>query len=107
MLKQFTGEQVITDFLLGLLTDSGMDAVSPEVKAQMLKDLHARLQDRFIATVLTNLEEDKYEEFANLIESQPSEEAVQRFIDGNVPNAAELFGQAMLKFRNDYLGINQ
>jgi hypothetical protein len=107
MLGQFTGTQVINDFLLSLLSDAGMNDVSPRVKEQMIDDLNARLQDRFVATIISNLDENKLEEFSNLLESAKDEAKVQSFIDANLPNASQLFAQSMLKFRDDYLGFNQ
>lgn len=102
---QLTSAQLMDDFVRSLLEESGMDDVSPEVKEQMSLSLKARLNDRLFATVLMNLPEDKVTKLREMTESGEAGEGLQKFIDTNLPNASELFSQAMLGFRNDYLGL--
>lgn len=105
MLSQFSSAQITEDFLNQLLTDAGMDTVSPELREEMLADLRARLQDRLLGTVIINLSEQDLEGFNKLLDQNANEEQVAKFIDEKVPNATELFATAMLGFRNDYLGL--
>ncbi len=105
MLPQLTSAQYIEDFINQLLTDAGMDSVSPEVKAQMLTDLRARIQDKLFGTVIMQLSDDEVTLFRKLTESNPKPEVLESFIDAHIPNAPEVFAQAMLTFRNDYLGL--
>lgn len=100
-----TFAQVVTDFLNLLLDEGGMDNVSVEVRAQMLHDLRVRLNERLFATIILNLPEDKITEFRALSEKKDSGEALEKFIDGNISNAQEIFAGAFLTFRNDYLGL--
>ena len=97
--------QVVDDFLNLLLDEGGMDTVSPEVRAQMLSDLRVRLNERLFVTAISNLSDDKVTELRKLTEGVPSGEAIEKFIDGNIPDAQEIFAGAMLTFRNDYLGL--
>ena len=55
MLTELSSQQVVDDFLNKVLTDAGMYNVSPEVRSQMFNDLKNRLEDRFLATILANL----------------------------------------------------
>lgn len=105
MNPQLTSSQVIEDFLQKLLEEAGMDTTSPEVKEQMLKDLRLRLNDRLFGTVIMNLIDEKLTEFRQMTEKEVSTEELQKFIDTNIPNAQEVFSQAMMAFRKDYLGL--
>ena len=107
MNPSLTSAQYIEDFLQQLLVEAGMDSVSAEVKAQMLTDLRARLQDRLFGTIVMNLTDGKLTEFRELAEKEGAQEELEKFVDANVPNAAEVFAQAMMTFRKDYLGLQE
>ena len=106
MLTELSSQQVVNDFINKMLTDAGMDNISPEVREQMSNDLKNRLEDRFFATILANLDsEDKITVFREITESGDPEKMSQ-FISTNMPNADELFAQAMMTFRDVYLGLS-
>lgn len=102
---QLTFTQVVDDFLNRLLDEGGMDTVSVEVRAQMLRDLRVRLNERLFATVISNMPEEKITEFRTLSEKKASGEELEKFIDKNIPDSQEIFAGAFLTFRNDYLGL--
>jgi|SRR3989344_4979771 len=107
MLTELSSQQVVDDFLNKVLTDAGMDNVSPEVRSQMFNDLKNRLEDRFLATILANLNEDQITSFREITESGGNQEKMNDFISANLTNAPELFAQAMMSFRDTYLGITK
>ena len=107
MNPSLTSAQYVEDFLQALLTEAGMDTVSAEVKAQMLIDLRARLQDRLFGTIVMNLTDGKLTEFREMVENGGAQADLEKFVDENVPNAAEVFAQAMVTFRKDYLGLQE
>ena len=107
MLTELSSQQVVNDFLNKMLTDAGMDNISPEVRGQMLNDLRNRLEDRFFATILSNLNEEQITAFREIIEGQnDGSDKMDKFISTNIPNAAEVFSQAMMTFRDVYLGVS-
>ena len=106
MLTELSSKQVVDDFLNKVLTDGGMDNVSPEVREKMFNDLKNRLEDRFVVTVLSNLNDEQITKFREISESSGNVEEMNKFISSTIPNAEELFARAMLSFRNVYLGIN-
>ncbi|MEK7140705.1 MAG: DUF5663 domain-containing protein [Patescibacteria group bacterium] len=106
MLTELSSKQVVDDFLNKMLTDTGMDNVSPEVREQMFNDLKNRLEDRFLATILANLQEDQITTFREISEANGDSVKMSQFISANLPNANELFAQAMMTFRDVYLGVN-
>ncbi len=106
MLTELSSQQVVNDFLNKMLIDAGMDNVSPEVHDQMFNDLRNRLEDRFLATILSNLDEDKITEFREIAEAGGDSEKMGQFLATNLPNSSELFAGAMMSFRDVYLGIS-
>lgn len=102
---KLTFNQAIEDFLAKLMSEAGMDEVSPEVKSQMTNDLRARLNDRLFATVIMNLTDDQVTKFRELAESNPSGDELEKFIDSHIPNSQEVFAGAMMQFRSNYLGL--
>lgn len=96
--------QVIQDFLQSLLTDAGMDDLTPDVKAQMLQDLEARLQDRFFGALVTQLTDEELTQFRELQEKETPPAQLEQYISDHLPNSADFFVQIMNQFRSDYLG---
>lgn len=103
--SQLTFTQVVDDFLNLLLNEGGMETMSPEVKEQMLGDLHLRLNEKIFASVLSRLDDRKVTEFRELVEKKASGKELEKFIDNNVPNAQDFFAQVFMNFRSDYLGL--
>ena len=105
MLAQFSSGQFIENFLEQMLVDAGMDDFTPDVKEQMIRDLGKRLEERFFAAVLQSLDENKLTQFREMLEAQISQAELEKFLNDSLTNPSELFAQAMVKFRQDYLGI--
>ena len=106
MLPQFTTAQYIQDFLNGILKDAGMDKVDAEVKQQMMEDLKNRLEDRLFGSIIINLKEEDLTKFRKLVDGkETNQKQVEEFINIHIPNSTEVFAQAMVTFRNDYLGV--
>lgn len=102
---QINFNQAIEDFLNALLDEAGMGEVSAEVRAQMFKDLSARLNDRLFATVVMSLNDSDLTKFRQMAEGGANGDELQKFIDSHIPNAADLFASAMMEFRANYLGL--
>jgi hypothetical protein len=103
--SQLTFTQVMDDFLNLLLDEGEMGTVSPEVRAQMLNDLRLRLNEKMFVSILSRLDDEKVTKFRELIEGKAPGEEIEKFIDGNIPDAQDFFSQVFLTFRNDYLGL--
>lgn len=106
MLPAFSSEEFINKFLKDMLQDAGMTDLSPEVETQLLKDLRARLNERFLAELVSIFTEEEVVQFKELAESGNNQEDLEKFITDHIPNAAEIFSDALLKFRADYLGVS-
>ncbi|HVX58843.1 MAG TPA: DUF5663 domain-containing protein [Candidatus Saccharimonadales bacterium] len=96
---------MLEQFAEQLLSQKGMPGnIDPEVKAQMVKDLAARAEDYLNRKLIDSLSDDQVAQFNQLLDSDPSAEAVQEFIDKNVANKQELTTSALLEFQELYLG---
>ena len=95
-------------FILQLLHDKGLPADLDEgVQAQLVKDLTNRLVDMINRRVIDTLSEEQAQELEKLIDQNPDNpQAIQEFIDKNVPDKQEIATKAMFEFRTLYLGAN-
>lgn len=93
----------ITAFLERLLDDGGMREVEPEVRAQMLTDLRARLQNALFATFITKLPEADLPAFNALVEEKAPLERVQEFLATRIKNLETVVANALLDFRKQYV----
>lgn len=87
--SQLTFTQVVDNFLNLLLDEGGMTTMSPEVREQMLNDLRLRLNEKIFALILSRLDDAKVTEFRKLVEEKSSGEAIEKFIDSNIPDAQD------------------
>lgn len=94
------------DYIQRLMQEQGIPAdLDPEVRVE----LAAELTDRAISFVNQRLvlamTDDVANRFADLAESgQADDEALQKFIEENVPNKDQVLAVALSDFRTLYLG---
>lgn len=74
-----------------------------EVVDQIKQDLLSQVESRVNAVIISNLKEDKLEEFGKLLDKDVSDEEMQKFCSSNIPNLAELIATELLVFRDSYL----
>lgn len=74
-----------------------------EVIDQIKKDLLSQVESRVNAVIISNLKEDKLEEFGNLLDKDISDIEMQSFCNENIPNLSELIATELLIFRDSYL----
>lgn len=94
----------IREFLEKLMQEKGIAVSDPDVREEMLNDLNQRLQAKLFAVILTKLQGPALKEFEKLLaETPPDPLKVQGFLQDKVPDAGNVFAQAMLEFRDAYL----
>lgn len=74
-----------------------------EVVDQIKADLLSKVEDRVNAVIISNLSEEKLEEFTNLLDSNISDEEMQKFCSDNIPNLAQLIATELIVFKQTYL----
>lgn len=96
-------EGMVDQFINQLVIEVGMSKdLEESVFDQLKKDLKERLQNRINAVILSQVPEDKLEEFEKLIDAG-DEKATQNFCSENIPNLTELIAAEFLGFRSRYI----
>lgn len=96
-------ERIVT-FLESLLERKGMGIMPPNILADMLMDLYIRFNNHILLSAMQKMDPEKYKLFDEFIESNPSPEKAQKFLEENVENLDEVMGESMKEFENIYLG---
>ena len=74
-----------------------------EVVDQIKADLLSRVEDRVNAVIINNLSPEKLEEFNKLLDSDISDEDMQKFCGDNIPDLAQLIASELIVFKQTYL----
>lgn len=74
-----------------------------EVVDQIKADLLSKVEDRVNAVIISNLSEEKLEEFTKLLDSNISDEEMQKFCSENIPNLQQLIATELIVFKQTYL----
>lgn len=96
--------QEIKEFLEELLRDANMTALDEKMHDDMIMELYTRLDDYMIGTITDKLPKDKMEEFTKMAEEGKGREELQEYLKNNIADTTEVFANAMIDFRNLYLG---
>lgn len=74
-----------------------------EVVDQIKSDLLSRVEDRVNAVIISNLSEDKLDEFNKLLDGDISDEEMQKFCSDNIPDLPQLLASELIVFKQTYL----
>lgn len=102
--QQLTIPDEVRTFLEGILKDGNITSSDEEMHEEMIKELFARFDNFMTSTIVENLKEEDMEEFIKMGEEKKSREEIEKFITEKIPNAQDVFSQAMINFRDMYLG---
>lgn len=94
----------IKSFLEGIMLDANITTADEETKDEMLKELFARFDNFMTSSIVENLKEEDMDEFIKMGAEKKPREEIEKFITEKIPNASEVFSQAMMTFRETYLG---
>jgi hypothetical protein len=86
------------------MQDGGITSADESMREEMLKELFARFDNFMTSSIVENLKEEDMEEFIQMGNEGKSQEEIQKFITEKIPNAQDVFSQAMMDFRSMYLG---
>lgn len=81
-----------------------MQVVDEEMKEQILIELYSRLDNFITAAIIKNMPPEHTEEFIKLNEENRPKEEIDKFMTEKIPNSGEIFAQALVDFRDIYLG---
>lgn len=102
--QQLTIPPEVKTFLEGILQDANMTSSDEQMHEEMLKELFARFDNYMTSSIVENLKEEDMEEFIKMGNDKRPKEEIEKFITEKIPNAQDVFSQAMMDFREMYLG---
>lgn len=105
--NQITISQIppeIKEFLEEILVSANMTMLDEQVKNDMILELYAQLDDYMMSTIVEKLDANQLEEFTKMAEDGKTREELQEYLRAHIPNATEIFANAMIEFRDIYLG---
>jgi len=94
----------IQKFLEELLEEANIKNPTPELKEAMIGDLSGRLEQWLMMTVAKHLEPEDGAALEKLLEQKVSQDEIQSFLGQRIPDINTIIAQAMLDFKNAYLG---
>ena len=99
-------EYDIQSFVERLLEEKGILYLNLDelVLAEMRKDLVSRVENRINALIASNMPESAQAEFEKLIDSDVSDEDVQKFCSEKIPDLQSLIAADLVQFQSVYLG---
>lgn len=74
-----------------------------EVIDQIKSDLLSRVEDRVNMVIISNLSEEKLEEFNKLMDENISDVDMQKFCSDNIPNLSQLIATELIVLKQTYL----
>ena len=96
--------QDLLDFFEALLEKKGMNKLPADLLADMIMDLYGRFNAFILVSVMGKMDPENYKKFDEFIETDPTPEQSQKFMEENVPNLPEVTKEAMADFSQVYLG---
>ena len=94
----------IKSFLEEVLGEANIESPTPELKEAMIGDLSGRLEQWLMMTVAKQLKPEDGVALEKLLEKRVTQEEIQSFLVQRVPDIEAIIAQAMLDFKNAYLG---
>lgn len=94
----------IKKFLEEVLNEANIKNPTPELKEAMIGDLSGRLEQWLMMSVAKHLEPADSIALEKLLEQKVSQEEIQSFLGQRIPDISAVIAQAMLDFKNAYLG---
>jgi hypothetical protein len=91
-------------FVKDLLKEKGLpETLEPAVYEKLAQDLSGRVEQLVNKRLLDSLTDEQFDEFEKLTQSNPDQNAVQEFINSNVPDKEQIAGAALAEFRQLYI----
>jgi hypothetical protein len=91
-------------FIQQLIEEKGLDSLDAEVLAQMKKDLGDRVEAAVNVAILEKMPPEHVEEFQKVVE-KGRVEVIQTFCRGHIPDLDQVVANALMRFRQTYLGL--
>ncbi len=88
-----------------LLDALGVEDLLPEEQEALLVDLGELIQKGTMVRLIERMDEKTRAEFNALLDTDPSEEDMEAFLESKVPDAAAAAAETVEELRNDILAV--
>lgn len=99
-----TQGQKITEFIDQLIKDKHFKDITPDIEEMIRSQLKDRLDKFILARIISNLSDEKVNQFNAMLDAKKSEMEIQEFVTASVPDFVDFLTQTLLEFRGIYLG---
>jgi hypothetical protein len=104
---QNTQSSALDGFIEQLIKEKGFPDLSDEVKEEIKTDLLGRADDFITAKLISALSDDKVAQFEAMLKEGKPQEETQKFLQDSIPDFTNVVSQALMEFRDVYLGLTQ
>lgn len=105
MAKSGKQKDLLSEFIVSIIDEKGLNFLNDEVKDVFKKDLMKRLNTFIAAKVIAALSDIDVLTFDEMIQTKKPEKEVQEFVATHVPDFVSFLTDALLEFRGVYLGL--
>lgn len=91
-------------FIDQLMEEKSFIELEQEVQDQIRKDLKEKAQDAVNVAIIRHIPSENIDEFRKRIKTEGAEE-LKVFCQQNIPNVEVVVAQALMDFRQSYLGM--
>jgi hypothetical protein len=97
---------MLEQFVKQILQEKGLpENLDPEVYNKLVSDLIDRVGNLINRRLIESLDDEQLNQFNHLLDNEPeNSEAMQKFIEENVKNKEQITTEALMEFRDLYLG---
>ncbi len=100
-----TAQPTLDEFADTLIKDKQFKTLTPEMFQELKLDIIQRVHDFLLARTIAKLTDEQAKELADFLDTKPSDEQIQDFIAGAIPDAPTFIGNTLFEFRQIYLGL--
>ena len=94
----------IEQYLRELLHEAGQTGMGDDIEKTLMADLYTRLEERLMLTAMQHLSDEQQMTLEKMAEEKKAQAEIQAFIQKNIPDYEMVFAQALINFRNLYIG---
>ncbi|OGE31693.1 hypothetical protein A2631_00925 [Candidatus Daviesbacteria bacterium RIFCSPHIGHO2_01_FULL_44_29] len=96
--------QEVRVFLESIIEDAGIATLEGQMRDDLIEELYTRLDTFILSRIVEKLTPDQLKVFTKMAEDGKSRQELEEYLKENIPNAVESFAEAMMEFRELYLG---
>lgn len=98
-------EKVLSEFVEKMVAEKGVAGMTPEQQAQLSKSLSEKLEEQIEQAMIKMLSDEQLVQLETMLDSNVSDEALEKFFDESGVDFSQAAAQAMTEFRKAYMEL--